>query len=75
MDDLMADPPTLVPDTLTVDETAQLLRISARTVRRMIARYEAGERSAWPTHVIRIGRIIRIPGEEIRAVLRSHPAA
>lgn len=67
--------PTKVPDTFTVEEAARLLRVSARTIRRRIARYEAGEGSAWPTHVIRIGRIIRIPGSELRAVLRTGPAA
>ena len=61
--------PSYVPDALTVDEVARLLRVSARTVRRRIVRYEAGETDAWPTHVIRLGRVVRIPAAELRAVL------
>jgi hypothetical protein len=73
--DDMSGRPTRLPDTLTVEETADLLRVSARTIRRRIAQWEAGDRSAWPTHVIRIGRIIRIPGAELRAVLGASDAA
>ncbi|HZU74087.1 MAG TPA: helix-turn-helix domain-containing protein [Acidimicrobiales bacterium] len=61
--------PTRIPDALTVEEAARLLRVSARTVRRRIARYEAGDLMAWPTHVIRLGRIVRIPAGELLAVL------
>lgn len=61
--------PTWVAGTLTVDETAQLLGISSKTVRRRIAEWEAGNGSAWPTHVIRLGRIIRLPLVEVQAVL------
>lgn len=61
--------PTWVAGTLTVNETAQLLGISSRTVRRRIAELEAGNGSAWPTHVIRLGRIIRLPLVEVQAVL------
>ncbi len=67
--------PTHIPDALTVEEVAQLLRISARTVRRRISRYELGDSTAWPTHVIRIGRIIRVPASELRTVLGIDPAA
>lgn len=70
-----SDRPTVVPDALTVEETAHLLRISARTIRRRIARYEAGDPDAWPTHVIRIGRIIRIPAGEVLAMLGVTSAA
>lgn len=66
---LFGDRPTHVPDTFTVEEAAAMLRISPRTVRRRIARHELGDRDAWPTNVIRIGRIIRIPAAGLRAML------
>ena len=61
--------PSHVPDALTVEEAARMLRVSARTVRRRIACYEAGDTTAWPTRVIRLGRIVRIPAGELLAVL------
>lgn len=67
--------PSQLAGALTVEETAMLLRVSSRTVRRRIARYEAGDQTAWPTHVIRLGRLIRIPAAELGAVLGSAPAA
>jgi hypothetical protein len=67
--------PTRLPEALTVDEAARLLRVSPRTVRRRIAELEAGDRTAWPTHVIRLGRIIRIPLAEVEAVLGVTAAA
>lgn len=71
----LGERPTRLPDVLTVEEAAAMLRVSPRTVRRRIARYELGDRDAWPTHVIRIGRIIRIPATELRAVLGIWSAA
>jgi hypothetical protein len=35
----------------------------------------AGDIEAWPTNVIRIGRALRIPGIELRALLGFDPAA
>lgn len=67
--------PSDVPGTLTVDEAAAVLRVSARTVRRRIAAREAGDRAAWPTRVIRVGRLIRIPANELAAVIRGEAAA
>lgn len=69
------DRPSRLPDALTVEEAASLLRISTRTARRRIAEWESGNTRAWPTHVIRLGRIVRIPLHELQAVLGVSPAA
>jgi len=49
----------------TIDETAELLSVSVRTVRRLI------ESGALPVH--RIGRAVRISDADIAAFLAANP--
>jgi excisionase family DNA binding protein len=50
-------------DLMTVPETASRLRVSTKTVRRVIARGEL--------HAVRIGRAIRIHPEEIERLIKA----
>jgi excisionase family DNA binding protein len=54
--------PTLAP-LLTIPEVANLLRLSVRQVRRMVA---SGD-----LPVLRFGRSVRVSGEEVEAMMRS----
>lgn len=64
-----------VPGTITVPEAAALLGVSKSAAYRAIEARVAGETGAWPTSVIRVGRTLRIPTAELRAVLGLDPAA
>ncbi|MDA8045715.1 MAG: helix-turn-helix domain-containing protein [Actinomycetota bacterium] len=64
-----------LPGTITVPEAASLLGVSKSAAYRAIDARLRGDSEAWPTNVIRIGRTIRIPSAELRALLRIEPAA
>jgi excisionase family DNA binding protein len=64
-----------VSGTVTVAEAASLLGVSKSAAYRAIDARLAGDIEAWPTNVIRIGRTLRIPGVELRALLGFDPAA
>ena len=57
-----AGPP--LPPLMTVAETATALRVSPKTIRRMIARGEL--------HHVRIGRLVRTRAEDILQYIRDH---
>jgi predicted DNA-binding transcriptional regulator AlpA len=64
-----------LPGTITVPEAASLLGVSKSAAYRAIEAHLAGDVQAWPTNVIRIGRTLRIPSSELRALLGYDPAA
>jgi hypothetical protein len=64
-----------ISGTVTVPEAAALLGVSKSAAYRAIDARMAGDVEAWPTNVIRIGRTLRIPGVELRALLGFDPAA
>ena len=64
-----------VPGTITVPEAASLLGVSKSAAYRAIEARVRGDQGAWPTNVIRVGRTLRIPSAELRAVLGVEPAA
>ena len=64
-----------ISGTVTVAEAASLLGVSKSAAYRAIDARLAGDVEAWPTNVIRIGRTLRIPGVELRALLGFDPAA
>jgi excisionase family DNA binding protein len=64
-----------IPGTVTVPEAASLLGVSKSAAYRAIEARLAGDIEAWPTNVIRIGRTLRIPSVELRALLGFDPAA
>jgi predicted DNA-binding transcriptional regulator AlpA len=64
-----------LPGTMTVPEVAVLLGVSKSAAYRAIEARLGGDEGAWPTSVIRIGRTLRIPTAEVRAVLGYDPAA
>lgn len=66
---------TTLPGTITVAEAASLLGVSRSAAYRAIDARLAGDLRAWPTNVIRIGRTLRIPSNELMALLGSDPAA
>ena len=69
-------PPALaLPGTITVPEAASLLGVSKSAAYRAIEARLAGDVRAWPTSVIRVGRTLRIPSSELRALLGYDPAA
>jgi excisionase family DNA binding protein len=68
-------PLTRIPGTITIPEAASLLGVSKSAAYRAIEARLAGDIGAWPTNVIRIGRTLRIPGIELRALLGFDPAA
>ena len=68
-------PPTRIPGTVTIPEAASLLGVSKSAAYRAVEARLAGDIKAWPTNVIRIGRTLRIPGIELRALLGFDPAA
>lgn len=68
-------PPTRIPATVTIPQAASLLGVSKSAAYRAIEARLAGDIDAWPTNVIRIGRTLRIPGVELRALLGFDPAA
>lgn len=65
---------TSIPGTVTIP-AASLLGVSKSAAYRAIEARLAGDIEAWPTNVIRIGRTLRIPGIELRALLGFDPAA
>jgi len=68
------DPPNrLYPGTMTVPEAARLLGVSKSAAYRAIAARLSGDIGAWPTRVVRVGRTLRIPVAELRAVLAVTP--
>ena len=67
--------PATISGTVTVAEAASLLGVSKSAAYRAIDARLAGDVEAWPTNVIRIGRTLRIPGVELRALLGFDPAA
>jgi excisionase family DNA binding protein len=67
--------PATISGTVTVAEAASLLGVSKSAAYRAIDARLAGDIDAWPTTVIRIGRTLRIPGVELRALLGFDPAA
>jgi predicted DNA-binding transcriptional regulator AlpA len=69
------NPATRIPGTVTIPEAASLLGVSKSAAYRAIEARLAGDIEAWPTNVIRIGRTLRIPGIELRALLGFDPAA
>jgi hypothetical protein len=64
-----------ISGTVTVPEAAALLGVSKSAAYRAIDARLAGDVEAWPTNVIKIGRTLRIPGVELRALLGFDPAA
>ena len=64
-----------LPGTITVPEAASLLGVSKSVAYRAIGARLAGDVGAWPTNVIRVGRTLRIPSSELRALLDRDPAA
>jgi hypothetical protein len=64
-----------ISGTVTVAEAASMLGVSKSAAYRAIDARLAGDTEAWPTNVIRIGRTLRIPGVELRALLGFDPAA
>jgi hypothetical protein len=64
-----------ISGTVTVAEAAALLGVSKSAAYRAVDARLAGDVEAWPTNVIRIGRTLRIPGVELRALLGFDPAA
>ena len=64
-----------LPGTITVPEAALLLGVSKSAAYRAIGARLAGDVGAWPTNVIRVGRTLRIPSSELRALLDRDPAA
>jgi hypothetical protein len=59
----------LYPGTMTVPEAARLLGVSKSAAYRAIAVRLGGDTGAWPTRVVRVGRTLRIPAAELRALL------
>jgi predicted DNA-binding transcriptional regulator AlpA len=68
-------PATRIPGTVTIPEAASLLGVSKSAAYRAVEARLAGDIEAWPTNIIRIGRTLRIPGIELRALLGFDPAA
>jgi predicted DNA-binding transcriptional regulator AlpA len=66
---------TNVPGTITVPAAASMLGVSKSAAYRAIDARLEGDLGAWPTNVIRVGRTLRIPAAEIRAVLGLDSAA
>lgn len=66
---------TALPGTITVPEAASLLGVSRSAAYRAIDARLAGDLRAWPTNIIRIGRTLRIPSNELVTLLGSDPAA
>ena len=64
-----APPSQLYPGTMTVPEAARLLGVSKSAAYRAIAARLGGDAGAWPTRVVRVGRTLRIPAAELRALL------
>lgn len=64
-----------LPGTVTVPAAAALLGVSKSAAYRAIEARLAGDVTAWPTNVIRVGRTLRIPSGELRALLGHTPAA
>jgi excisionase family DNA binding protein len=54
---------------MTVPEAARLLSVSKSAAYRAIAARLGGDIGAWPTKVVRVGRTLRIPTAELRALL------
>jgi excisionase family DNA binding protein len=63
----MSDAPAIAPTVLTLRETADLLRVSQRTVARMTAR---GLLRSLPLG----GRIVRYAAADVRAIIEGAPA-
>ena len=68
-------PASALPGTIMVPEAASLLGVSKSAAYRAIEARLAGDARAWPTNVIRVGRTLRIPSRELRALLDGDPAA
>ncbi|MDA8269738.1 MAG: hypothetical protein M0013_15470 [Actinomycetota bacterium] len=68
-------PAAALPGTITVPAAASLLGVSKSAAYRAIEARLAGDERAWPTNVIRVGRTLRIPSSELRALLGYDPAA
>jgi len=64
-----------VPGTITVPEAAGLLGVSKSAAYRAIEARLGGDTAAWPTNVIRVGRTLRVPTVELRALLGHDSAA
>jgi len=63
-----------LPDVLTVEEAAALLRIGRRTAYELAARFEAtGGREGLP--VVRLGRCLRVSRARLEQLLLSDPPA
>ena len=62
------------PGTITVPEAAGLLGVSKSAAYRAIEARLGGNTTAWPTNVIRVGRTLRVPAFELRALLGAHSA-
>lgn len=71
----MHKPSASIPGTVTVPEAASRLGVSKSAAYRAIEARLAGDIGAWPTSIIRIGRTLRIPDGELRALLGADPAA
>ena len=63
------------PGTITVPEAAGLLGVSKSAAYRAIEARLGGDIAAWPTNVIRVGRTLRVPTVELRALLGHDSAA
>jgi len=67
-------PNASLPGTISVSEAASLLGVSKSAAYRAIDARLSGDTGAWPTNIIRIGRTIRIPSSELRALLSADAA-